>query len=42
MEIWIEPYYRIRDGRVQLVRGHFRARRLSKTSPFALGLVISK
>jgi len=23
--IWIEPYYRIKDGKIQHVRGHYRA-----------------
>jgi hypothetical protein len=22
--IWIEPYYRVRDGKIQHVRGHWR------------------
>ena len=25
MEIWVEPYYRLRFGRLELVRGHWRA-----------------
>ena len=40
--LWIEPYYRIRNGRVHIVRGHFRAMRLSKSVPLTRGLVISQ
>jgi hypothetical protein len=24
MFLWVEPHYRIRDGRIQHVRGHWR------------------
>jgi len=24
MFVWIDPYYRIRNGKIQLVRGHWR------------------
>ncbi len=36
--IWIESYYRIRNGRIHIVRGHFRSLPDSGLPPVAFAL----
>ena len=42
MTIWIEPYYRIRFGKLEQVRGHWRSMPLTATLVPKLGLAFAK
>ena len=36
--IWVEAYYRLRDGRLESVQGHFRRRPASRKSATVIAL----